>query len=122
LLDNKKRVLIVDDEPQIGRIFGLKLKLDGYDVVTTSSGAEAIDFIKKQAFDIVLLDVLMPEVTGLDVLESIRPFSNVPVILFTARSDIFELAKSLGASDYISKPLNPDHLITKIKTILGEIS
>jgi DNA-binding response OmpR family regulator len=115
-----KRILIVDDEPQIGKIFGLKLKLAGYDVVTTSNGTEAIDLIKKQEFDIVLLDVLMPEVSGLDVLESVRGFSNVPVIIFTARTDIFEVAKRLGASDYISKPLNPEHLVEKIKTVLGE--
>ncbi len=119
-METKKRVLIVDDEPQIGKIFGLKLKLSGYDVVTTTSGAEAIELIRKQKFDVMLLDVLMPEVTGLDVLDSVRGFSQIPVILFTARPDIFEMAKRIGANDYISKPINPDHLIDKIKAVLAE--
>jgi DNA-binding response OmpR family regulator len=115
-----KRVLIVDDEPQIGKIFGLKLKLAGYEVVTTTSGAEAIDLVRKQQFDVMLLDVLMPDVTGLDVLEKVREFSQIPIIMFTARPDIFEIAKGIGANDYISKPFNPDHLVEKIETVLGD--
>lgn len=116
----KKRVLIVDDDPQIGRVFGLRLKLAGYDVVSTVSGAEAIELVRTQKFDVMLLDVLMPDVTGMDVLSEIRIFSQIPVILFTGRADIFQVAKQYGASDYISKPLNPDHLVEKIKAILGE--
>jgi DNA-binding response OmpR family regulator len=119
-LETKKRVLIVDDEPQIGKIFGLKLKLSGYDVATTTSGAEAIELVRNEKFDVMLLDVLMPEVTGLDVLDSVRGFSQIPVILFTARPDIFEIAKRIGANDYISKPINPNHLIEKIKGVLAE--
>ena len=113
-------MLIVDDEPQIGKIFGLKLKLSGYDVATTTSGAEAIELVRTQKFDVMLLDVLMPEVTGLDVLDSVRGFSQIPVILFTARPDIFKIAKHIGANDFISKPINPDDLVEKIKTVLGE--
>lgn len=118
-METKKCVLIVDDEPQIGKIFGLKLKLNGYDVVSTTSGTEAIELVRKQKFDIMLLDVLMPEVTGLDVLTKVREFSPVPIILFTARPDIFEIARRLGADDYISKPLNPDHLLEKIQDVLS---
>ena len=118
-VETKNRVLIVDDEPQIGKIFGLKLKLANYVVTTTTSGAEAIELIRTQTFDVVLLDVFMPDVTGLDVLEKVRTFSQIPVILFTARADIFEIAKRYGANDYISKPLNPDHLIEKIKNVIG---
>jgi DNA-binding response OmpR family regulator len=117
-MESKKRVLIVDDEPQIGKIFGLKLKLAGFEVVTSNKGAEAIEMVRKQKFDVMLLDVLMPEVTGLDVLESVRVFSQIPIILFTARPDIFEMAKGIGANDYISKPINPDLLIEKIKAVL----
>ena len=116
----KKHILIVDDEPQIGKIFGLKLKLAGYDVSTITSGAEAINLISKQNFDILLLDILMPDVTGLDVLEKVREFSQIPIIVFTARPDVFEIAKSMGANDYISKPLNPEHLVQKIKKVLND--
>jgi two-component system KDP operon response regulator KdpE len=121
-LETKKRILIVDDEPQIGKIFGLKLKLAGYDVLTTTGGAEAIELVRTQKLDIMLLDVLMPEITGLDVLEKVREFSPIPIILLTARPDIFEMAKRIGANDYISKPINPDHLIEKIQAVLGKIS
>lgn len=108
----------MDDEPQIGIIFGLKLKLAGYDVVSTTRGIEAIEMVRTQKFDVMLLDVLMPDLTGMDVLVKIREFSQIPVIIFTARHDIFEIAKGLGATDYIPKPLNPDRLLEKIKSVL----
>jgi DNA-binding response OmpR family regulator len=119
-MEIKTRLLIVDDEPQIGKLFGLKLKLSGYEVVTTTSGAEAIELVRNQPFDLMLLDVLMPDVTGMDVLDSVRQFSQIPIIIFTARVDIFEIAQRFGANDYISKPLNPDRLIEKIKAVLGQ--
>jgi DNA-binding response OmpR family regulator len=121
VMERKNRILIVDDEPQIGKIFGLKLKLAGYDVLSTTSGAEAIEFVRNQHFDLMLLDVLMPEVTGMDVLDSVRQFSKIPIIIFTARVDIFEVAKRFGANDYISKPLNPDRLIEKIQSVLSQL-
>jgi DNA-binding response OmpR family regulator len=118
-MDMKKRVLIVDDESQIGKIFGLKLSLAGYDVVSITSGAEAIELVRAQKFDVMLLDILMPDVTGMDVLDSVRTFSQIPIIIFTARPDIFEIAKKYGANDYISKPINPDRLLEKIRINLG---
>jgi DNA-binding response OmpR family regulator len=117
---DKRRVLIVDDQPQIGRVFGLKLKYAGYDVVTTTSGAEAIELVRKQSFDVMLLDVLMPDLSGMDVLVEVRTFSQIPIILFTGRVDIFETAKSFGANDYVSKPLDPDYLVEKIEAVLAE--
>jgi DNA-binding response OmpR family regulator len=113
-----RRILIVDDEPQIGKIFSLKLKLCGYDTQSTTSGAEAIELVRNQSFDLVLLDILMPDVTGLDVLDAVRQFSQIPIIIFTARVDIFEIAKRYGANDYISKPLNPENLVKKIRALL----
>jgi DNA-binding response OmpR family regulator len=120
-MEKPTRILIVDDEPQIGKIFSLKLKLSGYEVVATTSGAEAIELVRQQPFDLMLLDVLMPDVTGMDVLDAVRQFSHIPIIIFTARVDIFEVARRFGANDYISKPLNPDHLITKIKAVLEQV-
>lgn len=118
-MDTKQRILIVDDEPQIGRIFGLKLKLAGYDVVSTTSGAEAIELIRADRFDVVLLDLLMPGVSGKEVLEKVRTFSQVPIIIFSARQDVSDIAKKIGADDSISKPLNPDQLVEKIKAVLS---
>jgi two-component system, OmpR family, alkaline phosphatase synthesis response regulator PhoP len=119
-METPKRVLIVDDEPKIGKIFGLQLKLAGYDVQSTTSGANAIDLVRREHFDVLLLDLMMPGVTGLDVLSEVRKFSRVPVILFTGRDDIFEIARRQGANDYIAKPLDPDLLVEKIKSLLGQ--
>ena len=119
-MDLKPRVLLVDDEPEIGKICSLNLKLAGYDPTTTTSGAKAIEFVRTQKFDIMLLDVMMPNVTGLDVLDKVRTFSQIPIIVFTSNADIFEVAQRAGANDYIPKPFVPSQLIEKIKAVLGE--
>lgn len=115
-----KRVLIVDDEPHIGKIFGMKLKLAGYDVISTTSGKEGIELVQAQKPDIVLLDIVMPDLTGFDVLTKVRVFSQVPIIVFTARPDIAEVAIQHGADDYIAKPLDPVKLLEKIVQVLGK--
>ncbi len=117
----KARVLIVDDEPEIGKIYSLNLRIAGYDALSTSSGAEAIDLVRTRKFDIIFLDVMMPDIAGLEVLEKIRAFSQIPIILFTPRRDIFEIAQLSGANDYISKPFTNEQLIDKINAVLGTI-
>ncbi len=119
-LGQKQSVLIIDDEPQIGRIFGLKLKLSGFDVSSTTSGAEGIELIRNQRPNIVLLDILMPGVTGLDVLESVRKFSNVPILVFTAKPEIVSMAISMGANGSITKPADPDTVVQKIRETLAD--
>jgi DNA-binding response OmpR family regulator len=114
----KKCVLVVDDEPGIGNILRIKLRLHGYDVVTTTSGAEAIEIIRTGQPDVVLLDILMPNVSGMDVLEQVRKFSAVPIIVFTARREIVESAILCGANDSISKPFDPDQVVDKIGAVL----
>ncbi len=119
-VDAKKRVLVVDDEPRIGNILRIKLRLSGYDVITTTSGAEAIEIIRTQKPDIVLLDIVMPGVTGLDVLDRVRTFSQVPIVVFTARRDIAEITLKKGANDSIAKPFDPEQLVTKIESVLNK--
>ncbi len=114
----KERVLIVDDEPHIGKIFSIKLRLAGYDVITTTRGAEAIELIRTHHPDIILLDIFMPDVNGLDVLSEVRTFSAVPVIIFSARPGVEELATRYGANDSIAKPFDPDTLVEKIRLVL----
>lgn len=114
----KQCVLVVDDEPAIGKVLGIKLNLAGYDVITTTSGAEAIELVRKENPDIMLLDIVMPDVTGFDVLQSIRTFSELPIIVFTARQDNFKTAMGMGASDFINKPFQPDILVEKIRHML----
>ena len=117
----KNRVLIIDDEPQIIKIFGLKLKLAGYEVISTTSGLDGIKLIRESNPDIVVLDILMPVVTGFNVLSEVRKFSQVPIIVFTARPESIKMASELGASDFITKPADPGLLIEKIKIhLLGQ--
>ena len=115
----RKCVLVVDDEPRIGRMLRIKLGLSGYDVKTATSGAEAVELVRSQKPDIMLLDLLMPDVTGMDVLDQVRTFSQVPIIVFTGRPEIAQLASKLGANDYIAKPFNPDSLVQKIESVLA---
>jgi len=115
----KKRALVVDDEPRIGNILRIKLRLSGYEVITTTSSAEAIELIQMQEPDIVLLDILMHDVSGLDVLSKVRTFSRVPIIVFTAKPDIVNFAMKLGADDLISKPFDPEQVVRKIEAVLN---
>ena len=119
-MDLKPRVLLVDDEPDIGKIYSLNLNIAGYDATSTTSGAEAIELIRTQKFDVIFLDVMMPGVTGLDVIDKVRTFSQIRIIVFTSNADIFEVAKRAGANDYISKPFVSSQLIDKIKAVLDE--
>lgn len=120
--NGKKRILIVDDEPQIGKIFGLKLKLAGFEVMTTTSGSDGIEIIRNNKPDIVLLDILMPGITGFDVLEQVRKFSNIPIVVFTARPEITSMAVQMGANDSITKPVDPDRLVEKLSQLIEEFA
>ena len=115
----KKQVLVVDDDPGIIKVVGIMLKVSGYLVIATTSGAEAIDMVRIQRPDVVLLDIVMPGVTGLEVLAGIRNFSQVPVIIFSGNPVVINLAIKAGANESISKPFDPEALIAKIGSVLG---
>jgi DNA-binding response OmpR family regulator len=117
---NNVRVLVVDDDPGVLGFVRVSLSLSGYEVVTTSSGEEALQLARDGKFDIMLLDIVMFPTSGLDVLNELRTFSQLPVIVFTARNDIGNLAVSMGASGFIAKPFKPDEMVTKIRKTLGE--
>jgi len=117
-MENKKHILIVDDEPGFGRFLSLKLKLCGYAVTSTTSGAEAIELVRNQEPDCILLDVVMPEVTGMDVLAEVRTWSKTPIILFTGQPNIQKFALKYGANDCIEKPFNMEFLLQKIENLL----
>jgi two-component system, OmpR family, KDP operon response regulator KdpE len=117
-METRKRILVVDDEAGIGRFLRIKLELSGYEVISTTSGAEAIDMVRIREPDVILLDILMPDVTGMDVIERVRSWSKVPIIVFTGRPDIIRFALKLGANDYIDKPFNTELLLKKIKSLL----
>jgi CheY-like chemotaxis protein len=117
---NKQSVLIVDDEPEICDVFKMALEIEGFQVMSTTSGTEAIELVRTKEFDVILLDIFMRDITGFEVLDKVRAFSQIPVVVFTARPDIFDMALRLGASGFIAKPLNPATLVTKVREILAK--
>ena len=118
-MKNRKRVLVVDDEPGVLGFVEISLSQAGYEVITTTSGEEALQLAKSEKPDIVLLDVLMVPMSGMHVLVELRTFSQVPVILFTALSFAVEEATKLGANGFIAKPFNPKEMLKKIEDLLN---
>jgi two-component system KDP operon response regulator KdpE len=116
---SKKRVLVVDDEAGILSFVRISLSLAGYEVITTTNGVEGLRLAETARPDIMLLDILMTPVTGFDVLGRLRPSSQLPVIVFTAKSDFGERAMREGANSYITKPFMPEQLVRKIEDILN---
>ncbi len=118
-MDEKKCVLVVDDEQAVLRFVDISLTNAGYNVMTASNGQDALDLIKKENPDIMVLDILMVPMTGFDVLTALRKFSKMPVIVFTAKSFIGDEAMKAGADDYLGKPFKPEDLIKKVETLLN---
>ena len=120
-LPRKKCVLVVDDEPRIGKILGIKLSLFGYDTLTVTSGAEALKIVESQNPDLMLLDIVMPVMDGFEVLSRLRTFSKLTVIAFSARSENGPRALEFGANAFVAKPFDVDNLITKARKMMGDI-
>ena len=116
----ENKILVVDDDRNICQLIGLYLKKEGYTVKTAGDGEAALSMIKAEIFDLVLLDVMMPKKDGFETLKEVRKFSDIPVIMLTARSETIDRIKGLdaGADDYIPKPFEPQELILRIKAIL----
>lgn len=115
----KKCVLVVDDEPAVLRFISVSLSMAGYEVVTATSGEEALKLIASERPDIMLLDLVMEPLSGLDVLARLRAFSQMPVIVFSARSDLGAIALKKGANGFVVKPFRPDQMTKKIEETLG---
>jgi two-component system KDP operon response regulator KdpE len=118
-MKSKKKVLLVDDERAILRVIGIKLRISGFDVLTASGGQEALDLVKTNSPDIILLDVIMPGIDGFEVLEKLRTFSALPVIVFSARPDNAQKALSLGANDFLAKPFDVDDMVKRIESFFS---
>ncbi|MBN8210126.1 response regulator transcription factor [Bacillus sp. NTK071] len=119
-----KRVLIVDDEERMVELIALFLKPQGYITYKVNSGLEALDVIKEQKIDLVLLDVMMPEMDGWTTCKEIRILSDVPIIMLTARDQSNDIVQGLklGADDYITKPFDEDVLLARIEAVSRRIS
>ena len=115
-----KRVLVVDDEKLIVKGIRFSLEQDGMEVDCAYDGEEALKMVKEREYDIVLLDVMLPKLTGFEVCQQIREFSSVPVVMLTAKGDDMDkiLGLEYGADDYITKPFNILEVKARIKAIM----
>ena len=114
------RVLVVDDEKLIVKGIRFSLEQDGIEVTCAYDGEEALTFAREQQFDIILLDIMLPRLSGFEVCQQIREFSNVPIIMLTAKGDDMDkiLGLEYGADDYITKPFNILEVKARIKAII----
>ena len=114
-----KRILVVDDEVRYQRLLDANLRTDGYEVVTASDGLEALEVFSSQPIDLILLDVMMPELDGFEACERIREYSNVPIIMLTARGDEKDRVRGLdlGADDYLTKPFSATELLARVRAV-----
>jgi Response regulators consisting of a CheY-like receiver domain and a winged-helix DNA-binding domain len=113
------QILLVDDEERVINFLAVKLKLAGFDVATAGDGVHALALVKATNPDIVLLDLVMPDLNGLDVLKELRVFSKAPVVIMSARQGASEKVKEAGANGFIAKPFDMDKLIDKLKTMIA---
>ena len=113
-------ILIVDDEARIIRFVRINLEIEGFEVIEAGNGLEALESIRKNMPDLVLLDVMMPEMDGFETLRTIREFSDVPVIMLTVRNSEEDKVQGLdlGADDYITKPFSPRVLVSRVRAVL----
>lgn len=116
----KKKILIIEDEEKIARFIELELSHEGYEIDKTFNGREGLEMVEQNHFDLILLDIMLPELNGLEVLRRIRKFSEVPVIMLTARDAVMDKVSGLdmGADDYITKPFAIGELLARIRVAL----
>ncbi|MBN1231243.1 MAG: response regulator transcription factor [Anaerolineales bacterium] len=114
------KILVVDDEPRFVRLVDVNLKTEGYQVVVANNGTDGLDLVVKEKPNLVLLDVMMPEIDGFEVLTRIREFSNVPVIMLTAKGEEVHRVRGLdlGADDYIVKPFSANELLARVRAVI----
>ena len=118
-----KRILVVDDEARMIGFIRMNLELEGFQVLEAHDGMKALEIIRTQLPDLVILDVMMPELDGFETLRILREFSNIPVIMLTAKGEeddrVYGL--ELGADDYITKPFGPRELSSRVRAVLRRL-
>jgi DNA-binding response OmpR family regulator len=116
----RHRILVVDDEPRMIRFIQMNLELEGYQVSQASNGFEALNKLRDDLPDLVILDVMMPDMDGFETLRLLREVSAVPVIMLTVKADEEDKVRGLelGADDYVTKPFSPKELSSRVKAVL----
>jgi DNA-binding response OmpR family regulator len=119
-MQDAKLILVVDDESRMRRFMHMNLDLEGYRVIEAENGLEAVNRAREDLPDMVLLDVMMPEMDGFEALRLIRETSNVPIIMLTVKGEEEDRVRGLelGADDYVTKPFSPRELASRIKAVL----
>ena len=115
-----ERILIIEDEEKIARFVELELSHEGYEIEKAPNGRKGLEMVEHDHFDLVLLDIMLPELNGLEVLRRIRKKSEIPVIMLTARDAVMDKVSGLdmGADDYITKPFAIEELLARIRVAL----
>jgi two-component system phosphate regulon response regulator PhoB len=121
-----ERVLIVDDDPDIQRLVSYNLSQAGFQVTTASSGRTALETVQKHPPDLIILDIMMPDIDGMEVCRTLRQRENsrrIPIIMLTARSEEIDrvVGFELGADDYVMKPFSPRELVLRVKSIFRRV-
>jgi two-component system KDP operon response regulator KdpE len=118
------RVLVVDDEPQIRRALRLVLRANGYDVVEVGTGEAALDSLTVQPFDLMILDLMLPDVDGVEVCRRLREWSRLPVVVLSAHGEeeVKVLALDAGADDYVTKPFSAPELLARMRSAMRRVS
>lgn len=116
-MQNKKRVLLVDDYPKLVKFIEIGLKLHGFETTTAISGQQALEKMGSDKFDVMLMDIRMPDMDGFEVLRRLRKFTQLPVILYSATPEFSGRALECGADAFIAKPFDINFLIRKINEL-----
>ena len=117
---SKAKILVVDDEPSIGEVISLYLTQEGYDVRVVRDGQSALDAIAASPPDLLVLDLMLPKVDGLEITRRVRAHSSTPIIMLTARKEETDriVGLEMGADDYVVKPFSPRELVSRVKAVL----
>ena len=115
-----KKILVVDDEKRIVDILIAYLERDGYQVIAAYDGKSALELARSNSPDLIILDLMLPEISGWDVCRELRKESDVPVIMLTARVDTPDkiIGLEIGADDYVTKPFDPKEIISRVRAVL----
>jgi DNA-binding response OmpR family regulator len=115
-----RRILVVDDEERMARFIHLNLEHDGFQVIEAYRGMQAIQILRDSLPDLIILDVMMPDIDGFEALKLIREVSSVPVIMLTAKGEEDDRVRGLelGADDYVTKPFSPRELVSRVRAVL----
>ena len=116
----ESKILVVDDEKEIKDLIEIYLKNEGYTVLKADNGEEALDILSKEEVQLIILDIMMPKMDGMEVCRRVREYLNIPILMLSAKSEDMDKIQGImtGADDYLTKPFNPLELSVRVKALL----